>query len=185
MRLKPGRITITVIITIAVLVIAVFFAISPIAKYYIEKNSEAWTGRKITMNSLFINLLKWDITVKGLKVYEYKSNDVFFGAAGIHTAIGLMPLLRGEYRIKTLQLVSPNVVIEQNGAHFNFVDLVTRFTATDTTIKEPEKPAEPVKYRIENIEILGGTITYRDKIMNLCYCSLNWAAPCLFGIRRC
>jgi hypothetical protein len=58
------------------------------------------------------------------------------------------------------------VVIEQNGSNFNFDDLVTRFTAVDTTQKDPEQPSEPVKYRIHKIEILNGTITYRDKVIN-------------------
>jgi len=166
MRLKPGRITTIVILSIAVLVIAIFFSVSPIAKYIIEKNSEAWTGRKITMNSLFINLWKWNVTVKDLKVYENKSDKVFFSAGKLFTDISVLPVLKGEYRINTIQIESPDVVIEQNGSNFNFDDLVTRFTAVDTTQKKPEQPSEPVKYRIQNIEILNGTITYRDKVIN-------------------
>jgi hypothetical protein len=167
MKIKPGKITATILISIVVLLIAIYFAISPVAKYMIEKNSEAWTGRKITMNSLFINLLKWDVTVKGLKVYESKSNTVFFGADRFYTAISLPALIKGEYNIKTIQLVAPNLVIEQNGVHFNYDDLVTRFTAVDTTAKQPAEPSEPLKYRIQNIEITGGTIAYRDKVMQL------------------
>lgn len=166
MRLKPGKITLTILITVFVLLLAVFFAISPVAKYVIEKNSVEWTGRKITMNRLFINLWKWNVTVKDLKVYENNSNAVFFSAGKIFTDISVLPIIKGEYRINTIQIVSPNVVVEQTGANFNFDDLVTRFTAVDTTKKEPETPSEPTKYRVEKIEITGGTITYRDKVMN-------------------
>jgi hypothetical protein len=165
MRIKPGKITSIILISIAVLVLAIFFGISPLAKYEIEKNSVEWTGRKISMNHLFINLWKWNVTVEGLQIYENKSNIVSFNAAKIFTDISVLQILKGEYKINTIQIVSPNVVIEQTGEHFNFDDLVTRFTAADTTAKKPEKPSEPTKYRVEQIEITGGTITYRDKVM--------------------
>jgi uncharacterized protein involved in outer membrane biogenesis len=159
MRLKPGRIPVIILISIAALVIAVFLAISPVAKYVIEKNSEEWTGRKITISHLFINLWKWNVTVTDLKVYESKSNKVFFSAGKIFTDMNVLPLLKGEYQVNTIQIVSPNIVVEQNGNQFNFDDLVTRFTAVDSTQQEPEQPSEPVKYQIQNIEITDGTIT--------------------------
>jgi len=166
MRLKTGKLTVTILISVFVLLLAVFFAISPIAKYVIEKNSVEWTGRKITMKHLFINLWKMNVTVKDLKVYENKSNNVFFSAGKIFTDISVLPMLKGEFRINTIQIHAPNVVIEQTGDHFNFDDLVTRFTAVDSAEKEPEAPSKPTKYQLEKMEITGGTITYRDKLMN-------------------
>ena len=166
MRFKPRKITTAILIIVFIILLAVFFGISPVAKYEIEKNSVEWTGRKITMNRLFINLWKCNVTIKDLKVYEAKSNAVFFSAGKIFTDISVLPMLKGEYRINTIQIITPNVVIEQTGNHFNFDDLVKRFTAVDTTKKEPEKPSEPTRYRVEKMEISGGTITYRDKVMN-------------------
>jgi hypothetical protein len=166
MRLKPGKLLIKFIIGFAIILIVIFFAISPIAKYLIEKKSEEWTGRKITMNSLFINLLNWNITIKGIKIYEYKSKEVFFSSARIHTEVSLLQLISGKYMLKTIQVISPVVVIEQEGEHFNFDDLIKRFSSEDTTTKEKEPPSEQVKYRVEAIEITGGNITYRDKHMH-------------------
>jgi len=166
MRLKPGKLVIRLISGIAILLIAIFFSISPITKYMIEKNSEAWTGRKITMESLFINILNRSVTVKNLRIYEFKRNDVFFSASRLHTELSFLPLLRGEYLLKTVQLVSPSVVIEQKGEHFNYDDLVKRFASEDTLKKTPEPPSGPVKYHIEAIVVTGGNITYRDKLLN-------------------
>lgn len=166
MRFNPGKISAAILMGVFVLLLALFLAISPITKYVIEKNSVEWTGRKITMNSLFINLWKWTVTVKDLKVYENNSNKVFFSAGKIFTDINALPILKGEYQINTIQVSSPNMLIEQNGERFNYDDLVARFTAVDTTKKESEKPSEPTKYRVEKIEITGGTITYRDKVLN-------------------
>lgn len=166
MRIKPRKVTLTILIAFAVLLIAAFLAVSPIAKYIIEKNSEEWTGRKITMNRLFVNLWKWNVTVRDLKVYESKSDAIFFSAGKIFTDINVMPILKGEFIINTIRIEKPTVVIDQYSDHFNFDDLVTRFTAVDTTNKEPETPAEPTKYRVSNIEITDGTISYRDKVLN-------------------
>ena len=166
MRFKPGKISAIILISIFVLLVALFFAVSPITKYVIEKHSVEYTGRKITMDHLFINLWKWTVTIKDLKVYENKSKKVFFSAGKIFTDIDVLRILNGEYKINTIQIESPNVVVEQTGSRFNFDDLVTRFTAPDTSAKKPEKPAEPTKYRVEKIEIIGGNITYRDKVLH-------------------
>jgi hypothetical protein len=166
MRIKPGKLVNKILIGFAILLIAIFFAISPLAKYMIEKNSELWTGRKITMNSLFINLINWNVTVKGLRVYEYKSGRVFFSAIRLHTELSLIQLISGKYMLKTVQVKSPIVVIEQKGEHFNFDDLLKRFTSEDTTRKAPEPDTKPIKYFIEDIAVAAGNIIYRDKLLN-------------------
>lgn len=163
---KPVKIISVILIFLLVLLLAVFLGISPLAKYEIEKNSVEWTGRKITMDKLFINLWKWNVTVKGLKVYENKSDKVFVSVGKIFTDISVLQVFKGLYKINTIQIDAPKVVVEQSGDHFNFDDLVTRFTAVDTTEKKPEKPSEPTKYIVEKIEITNGTVTYRDKILN-------------------
>ena len=165
MRINPRKTIAIILISLAVLLIAIFFGVSPLAKYEIEKNSEQWTGRKITMDHLFINLWRWDVTVTGLKVYEQKSNKQFFSADKIYTDISILKAIGGEYQVNTFRIEGPKLMIEQTGNNFNFDDLVTRFTAADTTQKEPEKPSEPTKYRIERIEITNGTITYKDMLL--------------------
>jgi hypothetical protein len=178
MRFKPGKLTFKLLIIFAVFLIAIFFTISPVAKYLIEKNSEAMTGRRITMNSLFINLLNWNVTVKGMQVYESKSKKVFFSAAKLHTEISLIQLIRGVYKLKTVQVVSPVIVIEQNGEHFNFDDLLKRFMSEDTTKKKPVTEPQPVKYIIESISVTGGNITYRDKLLHHEIIMQNFGVDC-------
>lgn len=166
MRIKPGKITIIVILSVATVLLALFLLVSPIAKYVIEKNSVEWTGRKITIGSLYINLFKLNITAKDLKVFEAKSNDVFLSIGRLHTGISLGELLEGTYLVPAIQIASPRVVIEQKGSHFNFDDLVERFTAVDTTTVVADTLSEPVKYYLQNVEITDGIITYRDKELN-------------------
>jgi hypothetical protein len=163
MRLKPGKFAIKLIIGITILVITIFFAVSPVAKYFIEKNSEAWTGRKITMKSLFINLLNWNVTVKGIRVYESGNKEVFFSADKIHTELSLLQMIKGGYKLKIIKVESPYIIIEQNGDHFNFDDLIQRFTSEDTVKKKPDDSEKPLEYYLEAISVSGGRFIYRDK----------------------
>lgn len=165
MRFRPGKISVVILVSVFVFLIAIFFAVSPLAKYIIEKNSVEWTGRKIKIDHLFINLWKWDVTASGLKVYENKSNKLFFSADKLYTDISILKSIKGLYQLNTFQVDGPRLVIEQNGSHFNFDDLMARFMTSDTTQKKTEKPAEPVKYSIARIEITHGTLIYRDLVL--------------------
>ncbi|MCP6769254.1 hypothetical protein NL529_30845, partial [Klebsiella pneumoniae] len=50
--------------------------------------------------------------------------------------------------------------IAQQGDHFNFDDIIKRFS--DTTNAEPKKDAEPVRYFIENCTIEKGIVNYNN-----------------------
>ena len=80
MKVKAGKILLWTGAIVMTTLVLLFVFISPIAKMVIEKNSEKWTGRKITMDALFINLLGLDAKIEGLKMYEAGSDTLFLGA---------------------------------------------------------------------------------------------------------
>ncbi len=67
------------------------------------------------MDHLFINLWKWNVTVRDLKIYEKKSDSLFFSAGKIFTDINVMPVFRGAYIINTIRIEKPAVEID----HYN------------------------------------------------------------------
>jgi len=87
------KILLIVFVAVIALVILVFAFISPIAKYLIEKNSVEWTGRKIEIGSLFINILSGSVSAGGLKVYEADQKNQFFYCKKLQTGISL-PICR-------------------------------------------------------------------------------------------
>ncbi len=142
-----------------VLLIVVF--ISPISKYLIEKHSEEYTGRKITMNSLSINIFNGSITVKGFTVNEVKSTNAFIKADLLDLNIVVYKLWAGKYDITSINLEHPYIQIVQKGDHFNYDDLMKRFVEDDPKIKK-DSSAKPVQYWARNITINNATVLYTN-----------------------
>ncbi len=163
MKLKIGKISFWITGFIALLLVVLYFGISPVAKRVIEKNSVKWTGRKITMNDLRINLLTLDLSAEGLTVMEAAGDQPFFSAERLHTNLSFGKLIKGEYDLEPVELIGPQLVVEQNGDRFNFDDLVQRFTAVDSTEVKTDTVAKPLVYRVKAISVTNGTITYREK----------------------
>ncbi len=164
MKVKAGKILLWTGAIVMTTLVLLFVFISPIAKMVIEKNSEKWTGRKITMDALFINLLGLDAKIEGLKMYEAGSDTLFLGAEKVHANLSFFGLLKGEYNVKPVEVTSPYLVIEQSAKGFNYDDLYTRFTAEDTLATDTA--SAPLHYRIEAVTLSGGKLIYRDKVAN-------------------
>lgn len=142
----------------AVLIIAVVL-LSPITKWYIQKHSEEWTGRKITIEKLRLNPFRGSVTIKGLTVLEQKKDEVFFRAEEFYVNVELFKALRSEFEITEVSFSKPEVVIIQTNDSFNFNDLVSRFAADSTS---STTDTSVVKYWLKNIAIRNGAVTYRN-----------------------
>ncbi len=142
-----------------ILLIVVF--ISPISKYLIEKYSEEYTGRKITMNSLSINIFNGSVTAKGFTVNEAKSSKAFFKTDVLDLNIAVYKLWAGKYDITSVELMQPYIQVIQKGDHFNYDDLMKRFVYDDPTAKK-DSAAKPVQYWARNIKVKNATVLYTN-----------------------
>jgi hypothetical protein len=156
---KSLKITVILSSILLGLVLMIIIFISPVSKFLIEKYSEAYTGRKIGMQELSINIFNGSITTKGLIVYEAKSKRPFFKADAIHLNIAVYKLWVGKYDITSVELSNPYLQVIQKGDKFNYDDLMNRFFADDTTKKVETKP---VKYWASNIQVNNATILYTN-----------------------
>ncbi len=174
--MKLRRIIYIFLIVLASLIFLAFIFISPIAKYVIEKNSEQWTGRKITMNHLWVNLFTGTVHASGLKVYEHKSNTIFFDCGDLKVSVSLRKLLSSEYEFRQIKLIKPGINIIQNGTHFNYDDLVKRFGSSSTGHKE--KASAPTKYWLRNVLIDSATINYTTSSPKASVSLINFNLTC-------
>src|SRR5579871_4609898 len=142
------RILLIVLASIVAACIIVLIFLSSIVKYLIEKHSEEYTGRKIVMENLHINLFSGNIRFDKLKIFEAKSNTVFFACDRIEGTISTHKLLASKYDITDLQLEKPVINITQKGNKFNFSDLVKQFV---TDAPPAPKDAKPAQYWIHNL----------------------------------
>ncbi len=149
-----------VTVTVVSVLIILILAVSPLTRWYIEKHSEEWTGRKIAIEQLGLNLFTGSVTIQQLTIFEKGSKDVFFFMQEFYLNMEVWKAIRGEYEIVELTIKDPSVVIVQRGESFNFSDLISRFTTTDTL--PPPGKSEPGKYWVKDFSIAGGKIRYTN-----------------------
>src|ERR1035437_5225106 len=159
---KTLFILISSIIIIGVLVIAF---ISPITKYLIEKYSEKYTGRQIAMNWAYVNPFTGYIHFSNLKIYEFKSDSIFFSANGISLNIAMLKLLSKTYEISECTLDRPRGIVIQEKKDFNFNDLVDRFSPKENS----DTTTAPLHFNILSVKINDGEFYYHEKLIPINY----------------
>jgi hypothetical protein len=159
---KPLLISLGVVFVITALVIAF---ISPIAKYLVQKYDVKFLGREITLDWAYVNPFTGFVHLSDVKIYELKSDSVFFSAEGINGNFAMLKLFYKTYEISSLTLNHPVGIIDQNKKNFNFSDLIELFRP-----KEPRDSTKPaLKFNILNIKIKQGTFHYYEKNIPVSY----------------
>jgi len=158
---KLKKILLIVIGSLLALIIITLIFLSSIAKYLIEKHSEEYFGRKVTMSNLHINVFNGFIRVDSLIIYEAKSSSVFFQCRELYANLIVHKLLTGKYDITELKVDRPLINIVQHGNHFNYDDLLKRFTSNSSAPAEKNK--KPAQYWIRNLQIDSATVVYVNK----------------------
>ena len=166
--IKPFIIVISLLITIVVVSVIL---ISPITKYLVEKYDEKYTGRKITMDWVYVNPFTGYVHISNLKIYESrnlpggdKGDSIFFSAKGVTVNFAMLKLLSKTIEISELTLDQPKGIIIQNNQDFNFNDLIKLIT--------PEKPrTTPSRFHfnILTTKIIDGEFYYREKQIPIYY----------------
>src|ERR1043166_8163861 len=98
---KLKKIILVVFFSIMLFVAAVILFISPLTKYLIEKYDEKYTGRQITMDWAYVNPFSGHINFNNLKIYEYKSDSIFFSANDLSADISILKLFSKTYEISS------------------------------------------------------------------------------------
>jgi hypothetical protein len=147
--------------------LVILFA-SPITKYLVEKYDEKYTGRQIKMNWAYVNVFTGQVYFSDLKIYELKSDSIFFSANGIGINVSMHKLLSKEYEISELVLHQPKGIIIQTGSKhdFNFNDLIEKFNPKDK-VKDTLK--EPLHFHILNVKIQDGEFHYHEGVIPINY----------------
>jgi hypothetical protein len=150
-------------ITVLVFVASIFL-ISPFAKYFVEKNSIRYTGRRITAGSAYANLFTGFVQFDSVRIYEAKKDTLFLSAKSVSLDFTLIKLLWNTVDISEIIITQPIGVVINKEKHFNFDDLVIRFSPDPLR----NKPAR-MHVNVRRVKILQGEITYRDKAIPIDY----------------
>jgi len=167
-RLKKTILIIAGSIITAVVVVILF--ISPVTKYLIEKYDEKYTGRQIKTGLVYVNPFTGFIHISNLKIYEYKSDSVFFSAKGLSANFALLKLFSKIIQISEVTLDRPKGIIIQNKKEFNFDDLIREYTPEKPEkLRKPGKSSSHFHFNILSIKIKNGEFYYHEKVTPINY----------------
>lgn len=148
-----------IIILLSVVVMLAYHFRSPIAKYEFEKHSIAWTGRKISIGDLKIDVRQGSVDIRNVKIYEAGSDSIFFECKDIFAKVNTRKIFQKIYEVDQFRIDTPEVHVTQSGNTFNFSDLIKRFSpAKNDSAKSPD-----VHYYIHRVTICNGDILYENK----------------------
>jgi hypothetical protein len=136
-----------------------------IIKNHINKNGKELAGRMVHIDQLRYNYFTSTLKINGFKYFEKNDEEVFFALDTFMVNMKPLKLLRDEIYIQQLQLINPTGNFIQNDTVFNFDDLITFFTGTDSTTTEPESSTE-YKLNLNNLEMKNGSVYYTDMEVN-------------------
>jgi len=154
------RILFFLLITVVAAFVLLFIFISPISKWIIEKYSVEYTGRQVKIDKLWVNLFTGSVSAKGFKIYEAKSDKIFFQTDELYAHIILHKIPAGEYELTDIKFTQPQVTFIQKGTRFNFSDLVDRFATPDVGTVPPNN--KPFKWKVDNFDIDSAVIIYTN-----------------------
>jgi hypothetical protein len=139
--------------------VVVIILISPITKYLVKKYDEKYTGRQITMDRVFVNPLTGYIHFRNFKIYELKSDSIFFSADGLSANVAMLKLFSKTYEISKLTLNHPRGIIIQNKKDFNFNSLVNILSSKENS----DTTKAQVHLNILHVKIKDGEFYYHEQ----------------------
>ncbi|HTF17494.1 MAG TPA: DUF748 domain-containing protein [Chryseolinea sp.] len=148
-----------VLVTAAVLAGLVAIASFSLTRY-IEDHSKEWTGRKITLSSVWFNPFNCSLSFRNVKVFEHESDSVFLSFHELYlNASPWSYWLNDEIRFSEIALSDPFVYLQMNrDESFNYSDLIQRFGGRQDD-QDTAKPA-PLRYVIEKVNINHGAFRF-------------------------
>ena len=162
-------------ILIVLCLVAIILFISPLTKYLVEKYGVKYTGREIKMDRAHVNLFKGSVDFTNLRIYEQNSDSIFLSAKGLNADISLFKLFSKTCQINSLTIDQPRGIIVQNNQHFNFSDLVERFTSRG----KKDSTKKPFRFNILNVTINDGEFFYAEQLIPINYSirKVNFKSP--------
>lgn len=159
---KGAKILLIATAVTVVLVLTAALLVSPVAHHYIETHSKELTGRVITIDRLRFNVFTGKLRIRDIRMQEADDTTAFASIGAYYMQMKLWPLLRNRVVIREIRIERPDLSIYQDGPRFNFDDLLLRFVPDSTAAETPAEPSAPWEVGIDDIEITGGHIFYKD-----------------------
>lgn len=162
--LRPKRTVIIIIGSLIIFVAAVVLFASPLSKYLVEKYDERYTGRQIKMDWAYVNPFTGFLHFDNLKIYELRKDTLFFSAKGVTANFAMWKLLSKTVEINELIIDHPIGKVNNDKKHFNFDDLIVRFSPDTSSQKKSS-----IHVNVLRVKIRHGEFGYKEKAIPIDY----------------
>lgn len=131
----------------------------PVAKGYVNGHGESFTGRKVHVSHVGLNLFTGHMALRGLEVYEEDGATVFAGFDTLDVRARLLKLVGKTIDIRRLSLSGLHVDVTQDGERFNFSSMLDHFKSDDS-----DKDSTPSEWviRLGDLRLNHARASYRD-----------------------
>ena len=134
-----------------------FFGLPAILTSVLPKSLSGTLHRKATVREIRFHPFELSISILGLEISERGAGGTWILAEEVFANVQLASILRGGPVLGEVRFVKPYVnIVRRPDGSYNFSDLVEEFT------KKPAKETKPLKYSINNIQVIGGRIDFDD-----------------------
>lgn len=141
-----------------------FFGLPPLLKSIVTKNLTELLHRETTIHEIRFNPFALTLRINDFMIKERRSPEPFVAFEELFVNLEVMSLIRLGPVVSEIRLKGPQISITRNeDLTYNFTDLLDEFSAEPATAPPPKKDAEPLRFSLNNIQLLGGRIDFHDR----------------------
>ncbi len=132
-------------------------------KAMILPKAESLTGRKVSLEEIQVSLFK-GVIAKGLSVKEMDGKRDFFTMKEFILSYRLLPLLKREFVISKIEILSPSVtIVKDRSGTFNFSSIVERSAQKPAKPAEPGEPGLPISITADRLFVQNAQFKFVDE----------------------
>jgi hypothetical protein len=166
---RTRRIFIGLLIAILVIGVLGFFVAPPVIRHIAEQQLAKQLDRPVTIRGISLNPYTLDFEATGVHIGESPANLAKAQGASADFVDVSRLVLRTSWSsviklapvVNELKIDSPRInIVRFDGEHFNFSDLIAKFSKPSPTPSE-----KPAKFSVSNIRLENGQITFDDRLL--------------------
>ena len=137
-------------------VLAGFFAVPPILKSQLEQAVSEATGRAATVGRITFNPFTWQATLSDFTLQDRAAGPPLLTLREVVADVSSASLWHRAPVFDALRIAEPRVhLVRRTDGSYNVQDLIDRALA--------DSPGPPPKFSLNNIEVVGGGVTFDDQ----------------------
>lgn len=141
------------------------FSAGDLGKYIILKYGPQYTGRKIELEKLNLNIFNAKSEFTNFKIYEKDEKTLFFSIDKLDLDLNLPRLFVKDIKIESLGLENPKLSIRKNGNKYNFTDIIENIQSKGNKEKQTPQNNKESDITLNAFQLKNFNFEYKDDLM--------------------